>query len=358
MRRVLLSLLATAAIAALLMAPACSMLTEPPETEEPTFAPGEYGGEPLPGTEHITIVEPSPSGDRYALIRKRTPGEPSDPRFQLWIVDQDGSNPRLISVNTHDVNWHPSGTRLVVTVARGIDFFVYTIDLETMETTQWTGKDDQRLSFPVVSMAGWFKDGHRILVFANQKAYQQPFPRGLYVIDTQDSATTGPLVELFSPTRLGNHDQYTVGKKYVRSDNPRSGNFARYDFSDDSWHWITDFPKDSLRLVEKPVPSPTDDLIAQPREIGNAKQIFLMNSQGENGRKITELGGDIPVWDPSGSYIIFRRDVHKGEGARYVPFRFDLETMEAEPLWTALPDSVPDFPPLSSQSLDRITPRR
>lgn len=353
----LLSTFGLPLLATLLVALSCTGPTEPP-TDEPTFEPGEYGGDPLPGTEHITIVEPSPSEDRFALIRRRTPGEPSDPRFQLWIVDRDGSNPRLISVNTHDVDWHPSGTRLVVTVARGIDFFVYTIDLETMETTQWTGKDDQRLSFPVVSMAGWFQDGHRILVFANQKAYQQPFPRGLYVIDTRDSTTTGPLVELFSPTRLGNHDRYTVGKKYVRSDNPRSGNFARYDFSDDSWHWITDFPEDSLRFVEKPVPSPTDDLIAQPREIDNAKQIFLMNHQGENVQQVTELGGDIPVWSPSGSYITFRRDMHKGEGTRYVPFRFDLETMEAEPLWPALPDSVPDFPPLSTQTLSQtLTPR-
>jgi len=341
------------------MAPACSMFTEPPpEEDEPTFAPGEYGGDPLPGTEHITIVEPSPSEDRFALIRRRTPGEPSDPRFQLWIVDRDGSNPRLISVNTHDVDWHPSGTRLAVTVARGIDFFVYTIDLETMETTQWTGKESQRLSFPVVSMVGWFQDGRRLLVSANQKAYQQPFPRGIYIIDTRDSTTRGPLAELFEPTRLGNHDQYTVGKKYVRSDNPRSGNFARYDFADDSWHWITDFSKDSLDLINTPVPSPTGDLTVQAREIENADQLFLMNNRGRNVREITELGGNIPGWGPDGSYVTFRRDVHKGEGARYVPYRYDLKTMTAEPLWPVRPDSVPDFPPLSSQSLDKIAPRR
>jgi hypothetical protein len=160
-----------ALLATLLGALSCTGPTVPP-TEEPTFTPGEYGGDPLPGTEHITIVEPSPSGDRYALIRRRTPGEPSDPRFQLWIVDRDGSSPRFISVNTHDVAWHPGGNRLVVTVAIGIDFCVYTIDLETMETTRWTGKDNQRLSFPVVSMVGWFRDGNRILVSANQKAYQ------------------------------------------------------------------------------------------------------------------------------------------------------------------------------------------
>ncbi|WP_157942191.1 TolB family protein [Salinibacter altiplanensis] len=359
MRRILLPVLITTGLAALLMAAACSTAPQPLEKKsEPTFDEGEYGGEPLPGTEQVTIVEPSPSGDRFALIRRRTPGEPSDPRFQLWIVDGDGSNPRLISVNTHDVAWHPSGDRAVVTVATGIDFYVYTIDLETMETTQWTGKESQRLSFPVVSMAGWFRDGHRLLVFANQEAYQQPFPRGLYVIDTRDSTTTGPLVKLFSTTRLGNQDRYTVGKKYVRSDDPSSGNFARYDFDDESWRWITDFPKDSLRFVQKPVPSPTSDLIIQAQETGNAKQLFLMNHRGKDVRQITEFGGDIPVWSSDGSYVTFRRDVHRGEGARYVPFKFNLKTREAEPLWPVSPDSVPDFPDLSTQTLDKLKPRR
>jgi hypothetical protein len=353
MRRFVLFVLAGTVAGTVLVAAACSTPTEPPsEGEEPTFAPGEYGGDPLPSTEHITIVEPSPSGDRFAVIRRRTPGELSDPRFQLWIVDRDGSNPRLISVNTQDVAWHPDGERLVVTVARGIDFFVYTIDLKTMETTQWTGKESQRLSFPVVSMVGWFQDGDRILVSANQKAYQQPFPRGIYIINTSDSTTVGPLLELFEPTRLGAADQYTVGKKYIRNGAPKSGNFARYDFDEDSWYWITNVSQDSLRHMGTPVPSPTDDHIVQSREIENAKQLFLMNSRGKNTRQITDLGGDIPGWGPDASYITFRRDVHRGEGARYVPFRFDLETMTAEPLWPARPDSVPDFPDLSTQALD------
>ena len=83
-----------------------------------------------------------------------------------------------------------------------------------------------------------------------------------------------------------------------------------------------------------------------------------MNSQAENVRQIPKLGGAIPSWSPDGSYVLFRRDVHRGEGARYVPFRFDVRTMDAEPLWPALPDSVPEFPDLSTQSLDKMPPMR
>ena len=59
-----------------------------------------YNPSTLPGTEHLFNIKVSPDGERVALIRKRTPGVPSDPRYQLWIVDRDGSNPRLVSVNT------------------------------------------------------------------------------------------------------------------------------------------------------------------------------------------------------------------------------------------------------------------
>jgi len=351
----------------LLIAAACSIPTEPPPKEkppEPTFQPGEYGGEPLPGTENLFNLVPSPDGERIALIRERTPGTPSDPRKQLWIVNRDGSNPRLISVNTLRAEWHPNGNQLVVTVSFVGNFSVHTVDLETLKATQWTGREDQRLSFPVVSSTGWFDDGRRLLVFVHQKAYQQPFERGLYVIDTQDSTTIGPLVEFMEVTHFGNRKQYVVGQKFLPGQTPPSGNFARYDFADSTWHWITDFPRDSLGrvFVDPPVPSPTDDIAAQARRTGNAKQLFLFRPDADgaddDARPITELGGDNPRWAPDGRSFIFTRDVHRSEGARYVPFRFDLETMEAKPLWPTLPDSVPDFPDLSTQTLSQTSKLR
>ena len=345
------------------MALACSTPTElPPEEDEPIFAPGEYGGYSLSGTEDLYNLMPSPSGDQIALIREDTPGKPSDPRNQLWIVDRDGTNPRLVSVNTATVDWSPSGKALAVTVFLGGDVFAYTIDLETLETTQWTGKENQRLSLSVANDPEWFPSGHRLLVTVSQRAYQQPFPRGLYVIDTRDSTTTGPLIELFQAKTFGNQKNYVVGKKYLRDRPPLSGNYARYNIADDSWHWITDFPRDSLDQVETPVSSPTEDLVVQPRDVENAEQLFLFRPDADgtddDARQITELGGDNPRWMPDGSAFIFTRDVHKGEGARWVPYRFDMKTMEAEPLWPTLPDSVPDFSPLSTQTLDKIAPRR
>ncbi len=77
-----------------------------------------------------------------------------------------------------------------------------------------------------------------------------------------------------------------------------------------------------------------------------------MNSNGENVRRVTELGGDNPRWSYSGEYVVFRRDVHRGPGARYIPFRLDLATLEAAPLFATQPDSLPQFPPLETQALN------
>ncbi|NBB72416.1 MAG: hypothetical protein GVY35_01915 [Bacteroidetes bacterium] len=343
----------------LLTAAACSLGGgDPPPEEEPRFQPGEYGGDPLPGTEHLFNVRPSPSGDRIALIRERTPGIPSDPRNQLWITRRDGSNPELMGVNVLGADWSPDESQLALTVAIGIDFYVYTIELATRDTTQWTGSESDVLSEPTVSNPKWFKDGRRLLVSVFAKAYQQPFSRGIYTINTETNEVRGPLVELMEGARPGNEDRYAIGQKYVDSENSRSGNFTKFTFADNTWNWITDFSKDSLDLVGTPVPSPTSNLLVQSRETGNAEQLFLMNSEGENARRVTELGGDNPQWSPDGSYVVFRRDVHRGKGAHYLPFRFDLETMEAAPLWPALPDSVPDFPDLSTQTLNATPTRR
>ena len=86
---------------------ACGTQVDPPDPEpEPYFKAGEYGGEELPGTEHLTWIAPSPDGQTVAVVRKNTPGE-LDPLYQLWLVKPDGSDPILLSYNVGSVFWHP-----------------------------------------------------------------------------------------------------------------------------------------------------------------------------------------------------------------------------------------------------------
>ena len=341
------------ALAGITLLAGCSAVEEDPEPEpEPRFGPGEYGGDPIEGTEELYNLNVSPDGERVALIRARTPGAPFEARDQLWIVDRDGTNPELIGTSISGADWAPDGNRLALNTWRGISAYMFTLDLESGEHVQWSGDDEEAFFFSktTASVLDWFKDGRRCLVSVWGGAFEQSFERGTYVLDTETGGVEGPLVELMHGSRLGNDERYIIGGKlFAEDEGEAAGNAARFDFADSTWHWITDFPPDSLqRFVDSPVPSPTRDKVVQPRRAGNAEQLFLMDHRGEGDRPITEYGWENPNWTPSGDAFIFKRDVHRGEGAHYVPYRFDLKAMEAEPLWPALPDSVPDFPPLST----------
>ncbi|MEM1043920.1 MAG: hypothetical protein AAGI91_14995 [Bacteroidota bacterium] len=324
----------------------CSVADVVPE--EPLFQPGEYGGTALPGTEHLYQLTPSPDGTRIALVRRQTPGEEFSPRDQLWIVNADGSDPRFIGVNVGGIDWSPDGERLALTIWVGTSSYVYTLDLATLEAVRWSGTDDNFFTRHTTSAGSWFADGRRLLVSVWGQAYRQPYARGLYVLDTETGAVEGPLVDLMEAAYLGGNDSYATGAKYVYSDDPAfdlDGNWARYDFSTGVWNYITELPKDSV-YSQGVVPSPVSNIVVLQREVQNADQLYLMQSDGSDVQRITQLGGNGPQWFADGSGFLFIRDVHRGEGAHWVPFAYDLATGQERVLWSALPDSVTTFPPL------------
>ena len=326
---------------------ACSSPVAPPETEEPLFGPGDYGGDPLPGTEYLTQLTPSPDGSRIALVRQRTPGEDFSPRNQLWIVNADGSDPEFVGVNVGSVFWHPDGQRLAVNVVVGTNVYLHTLDLETRQTRQWSGADTLFFNYENAAWGGWFADGHRLLVSVASTAYQQAYARGLYVLDTETGDIEGPLLELMQAAYLGGNESYVTGRKYVYRGDPLfeqyDGDWARYDLATGAWRYITDVPKDSIYTIFA-VPSPVGETVVLQREVENADQLFLMESDGSEVRPVTEFGGNIPRWAADGSGFFFIRDVHRGPGARWVPFVYDLASGEERVLWPMLSDSVPAFP--------------
>ncbi len=340
-----------------LLVAGCSSPVAPPPEEEPLFAPGDYGGDALPGTEHLTQFAPSPDGSRIALVRQRTPDEQLSPRRQLWIVDADGSDPEFIGVNTGSVFWHPSEERLAVNVVVGLNVYLYTLDLETRQTRQWSGADSLFFNFENAAWGGWFADGRRLLVSVASTGYQQAYARGLYILDTETGEIEGPLLELMQATYLGGNETYVTGQKFVYREDPLfeeyDGNWARYDLATGAWRYITNVPSDSIYTIFA-VPSPVSETVVLQREVENADQLFLMNSDGGDVRRITEFGGNVPRWAADGSSFFFIRDVDRGPGARWIPFAYDLGSGQERVLWPALPDSVPVFPPLPPPSGGRL----
>jgi Tol biopolymer transport system component len=323
------------------------------EPEEPHFRPGEYGGNPLPGTESLNNVRLSPDGRRVALVREITPGEPFSPRRQIWLLNADGTNPELLALGVGTVDWSPNGSQLAVTARRGgvgLDSYVYTINVETREVEQWTGLEGQVIDMGTAHLPIWFQDEKRLLVSVYTTAYLQRYARGLYIIDTESGNTQGPLVQLMQSAWLSDGDRYVVGTKFLPEHTPQSGNIARYDFATGGWNWITQESVEQGLRAPPIVGTSTHDQLVQARPTGNADQLFLMKNDGTQRKQLTELGGDDPRWTYDGRSIIFRRDVHRGEGARYVPFVYDVESGAEFPLWPALPDSVPQFPSLETQN--------
>jgi len=83
--------------------------------------------------------------------------------------------------------------------------------------------------------------------------------------------------------------------------------------------------------------------------VDNAWQLFQIYQFGKVVEKLTEFGGERPRWSRGVDYFTFIRDINKAPGARYIPFKYDFSTGEEEPIWPNLPDSVPDFPDVSTQ---------
>lgn len=330
----------------------CTTSVEKPPEEEPYFKPNEYGGTPLAETEHLYNIQSSPDGSKIALIRSRTPGNVAEPRRQLWIVNADGSNQRLISYNIDTVDWSTDCKKLAVTYLPGAPHtYVFTIDLKQMEAKQWTGAENMFFSEQVEGNPRWFSDDKKLLISVWGKAYQQTYERGVYTLDTSTDEIKGPLVPIASRAFLGRNGDFFISDKYVDQENPQNGNYIRYDFESKGWTWITDFPRDSLgRWVKLPRPNPKGSELIYSRYIDNAWQLFMMDKHGDHERQFTILGGHEISWAKDGTKVYFNRDTHKAPGARYIPYSYELDTGLFNPIWPNLPDSVPEFPPLNTQN--------
>jgi len=322
-----------------------------PEEKETYFQPGEYGGEQLAGTERLFQISPSPDGKKVALIRERTPGK-SDPLYQLWVMDRNGANTRLITYNTRGVDWHPSENKISFTYNPHTTPYLYafTLNLDSSDLELHNSKEYQFFNKYTSSVRGWFQDGDRLLFGVHGKAYQQEYERGTYILSTSDTTHIGPVKEFFQGSLLGNNERWIVGIQYTT--NNLSANKALYNLETEEFNWLTTYHTDSdslRRYSNYPIPNPSGPEIILPKFVDNAWQLFQINQHGETVRQLTELGGHQVRWVREHDYFIFNRDTHKGEGARYIPFKYNFSTGEQEPFWPNLPDSVPNFPDVSTQ---------
>ena len=322
-----------------------------PDEKETYFQPGEYGGEPLPGTEHLLWISPSPDGEKVALIRRRTPGE-LDPLNQLWIMNKDGKNPQMIAYNVGSVFWHPEKDMIAFNFNPHATayFYVFTHNIYYDDLNLWNSKEELYFNKYTSSTSGFIEDGNGLLISVNGKAYQQNYERGLYTLNVKDSTSIGPLKTFFVSNNIGNNQTWSVGLQYTEDE--LSSNRALFDMKNNEFYWLTNYAtnSDSLRrFTGYPTINPKGLDIILPKFVDNTWQLFHINRYGETIRQLAEMGGQEAQWSLNHDYFIFNRDTHKASGARYIPFKYNFTTGVEEPLWPSLSDSVPDFPDVSTQ---------
>jgi len=169
-------------------------------------------------------------------------------------------------------------------------------------------------------------------------------------MDMKTDSVEGPLVPFTDTGQLGDDEKYITGVKWTSQTDTMNGNYIRYDFATKQWHWITHEPNaPEIQAYFFLSPSPTSTTIVYSNRVDNAQQLFVTDSSGNGVRQLTKLGGEDPFWSPDGSYFTFSRDIHKGDGAHYIMMKCTVPDFKITPLWPDLPDSVPTFPPLSTQ---------
>ena len=173
---------------------------------------------------------------------------------------------------------------------------------------------------------------------------------GTYILNVNDTTHVGPLKKLFQTSLIGNKEKWIIGTQYTTDQ--LSANKTLLNLETGEFNWLTTYHTDSdslRRHTGRAAPNPAGPEIILPKFIDHAWQLIQINQHGETIHQLTEMGGHQVRWVREHDYFIFNRDTHKGEGARYIPFKYNFTTGEEEPLWPNLPDSVPDFPDVSTQ---------
>ncbi len=322
-------------------------LEDDPE-EETYFNPGEYGGSSLEDKEDIYNVTFSNDGERVALIRRRTPGNLTEPIRQLWIVDKDGRNPEFIASGTQSIAWSEDDSRIASTfVIGGQHTFVIVIDLEKRIAKQLTGSPDHTINRYNAANPQFMPGSSNLLVSVWGQAYQQDYDIGVYVINYEDESVEGPLGEYLNRANLGNNGAFFSAFYLDTVSGDYSNIFVNYDFSTGGLDEINPELTGTEFRLDNSTPNPRGNEIILEIRRDFADQLVKTSFSLEHFEQITELGGHNVKWMPDGNFV-FIRDIHKGSGAHYVPHKYNSTTGTITKLWDDLPDYVPEFPPTNN----------
>ena len=235
--------------------------------------------------------------------------------LELTVADADGSNPRRLTVlpteyNYSDLRWSPDDRRLGFQRGRTFDYDVFYVPAE--------GGSIQAITQDGNPLAGfaWLPDGSGV-VYSSSRGDTVLYLRTMNLWSVQTGGK--------------NLRQLTFGEtSYISPDLDRDGNMVatRRQIQFDIWRYPVDgTPEENVRhgvqitrqtgTVQTPSAGPGDHELAYLSDSGGHGNLWVQNLETQQTRQVTfeqdpQITIGVPVWSPDGKYIAY---VKRGQRA-------------------------------------------
>jgi Tol biopolymer transport system component len=202
----------------------------------------------------------------------------------IWLVNSDGTNPRLFFLNSGRPSWSPDGSSLVFVRAMDQERNIFTkrIDGDTLSQLTFGGLNDA---------PNWSPDGNKIAYISDVGDESGNF--STWVLDLSDTSKVDLSID--GPVDWSPDMKYFI---YTGSDSK-------------IWRVKTDgsnpeeLIKGSIRGCPEYSPDGSAIAFTNRRSGDPLRQVWVMDADGNNPEQLTTDGGESPSWSPDGSKIVY-----------------------------------------------------